>query len=84
MASKALEISIPPDPATALLNLKPSILTHTQFQLFIQLSTAAKQMIAKAWKSQNLILAEAKHRMNRALVYAKMTAIEENKINQFR
>lgn len=84
MASKALEITIPPDPATALLNLKPTILTHTQFQLFIQLSTAAKQTIAKAWKSQNLILAEAKHRMNRALLYAKMTAIEENKINKFR
>lgn len=57
-----------PKPATALLNLKPAELTHTQFQLLIQLSTVAKQIIAKAWKSQTLVVAEAKHRMNRALI----------------
>lgn len=31
MASKALEITIPPDPTMAILNLKPTRLTHTQF-----------------------------------------------------
>lgn len=39
MASKALETNIPPDPATALLNLKPAELNHNQFRLLIQLTT---------------------------------------------
>lgn len=84
MASKALEISILPDPATTLLNLKPNTLSHTQFQLLIQITTSAKQTIAKAWKSKSLILAETKHRINRALIFDKMTAIADNKINKFR
>lgn len=83
MASKALEISISPDPALALLNLKPPELTRTQFQLLIHLITAAKQTIAKAWKTQSLVVAEAKHRINRALIFAKMTAIEDNNIEKY-
>ena len=83
MASKALVKNISPDPATALLNLKPATLTNTRFQLLIHLSTAAKQTIAKAWKAKTLIVAEAKHRMNRSLIHAKMSAIDNNKINNF-
>lgn len=47
MASKELETLISPDPALALLNLKPPELTRTQ-QLFVHLTTAAKQTKAKA------------------------------------
>lgn len=72
MAPKALETDIFPDPATALLNLKPVELTHTQFRLLIQLTTVAKQTIVKTWKSQILVVAKAK---NRALIFAKITAI---------
>lgn len=81
MVSKALEISILP--AMGLLNLKPAALTHTQFQLLIKLTTAAKQTIAKAWKSPNLIVAEVKHRMLKALLFAKMTDIENDNIGKF-
>lgn len=84
MASKALDISITPDPAIALLNLKPASLTRVQFKLLIHINTAAKQTIAKAWKNKNLIVAEVKHRMNKAPIFAKMTAIEDNNINKFR
>lgn len=84
MGSKALETTIPPYPATALLNLKPAELTHNQFRLLIQLTTAAKQTIAKAWKSQTLVVAEAKRRMNRALIFTKMTSIETDKIKKFK
>lgn len=83
MASIALATSITPDPALALLNLKSPELTRTQFQLLIHINTAAKQTIAKAWKTQTLVVADAKHRINRALFFAKMTAIEDNKIKQY-
>lgn len=48
MASKALETNLWPDPETDLLNLKLAELTHSQFKLFLHLSTAAKQTIARA------------------------------------
>lgn len=83
MASKALDISITPDPAIALPNLKPASLTMVQFKILIHINTAAKQTIAKAWKNKNLIEAEVKHRMNKALIFAKMPAIEDNNINKF-
>lgn len=83
MASKAFETDILPDPATALLNLKLAELIHTQFQLLIHLTTIAKQTIAKVWKSQTLVVDEAKHRMNRALIFTKISAIENDKIKTF-
>lgn len=83
MASKALEISILPDPAVALLNLKPIMLNRHKFQLLINLTTAAKQTIAKAWNLATLIVAEAKHRMHKTLIYAKMSVIEDDNIVTF-
>lgn len=73
MASTALETDIHTDPTT-------DEHTHTEFQLLI---TAAKQTIAKVWKIQTLVVAEVKHRMNKALIYAKMTVIENVKIQKF-
>ncbi|PIO31078.1 hypothetical protein AB205_0135070 [Aquarana catesbeiana] len=45
MASKALETSVIIDPATALLNLKPAELSHNQFRLLIQLTTAKESVL---------------------------------------
>lgn len=72
-----------PDPALALLNLKPPGLTWTQFQLLVHLTTAAKQTIAKAWEPPTLVVAEAKHRMNKALIFHKMSSIEDNNIKKY-
>ena len=75
--------TIPMDPKTALLNLKPVNVPHVHFTLTNQLLTAAKQTIAKAWKSPNLHLNEVINRMNVAMVYAKMSAIEADTITRF-
>lgn len=49
----------------------------------IQLITAAKQTVAKAWKSPTLVLAETIHRMNNTMSHAKMVAIDQNQIPKF-
>lgn len=41
-------ITLPPDPAVALLNSKPHHITHRQFKLLLFVTMAAKQIIAKA------------------------------------
>lgn len=84
LASVMFQTSVQPDPFAALLNLKPEYLSSSQFKLFVQLSTAAKQTIAKAWKSPLLPLAETKNRMHSAMSQAKMTAIDNNRIPQFK
>lgn len=84
LASKMFQTPLTPDPFIALLNLKPDHLTFSQFKLFVQLSTAAKQTMAKAWKSPKLSLAETKNRMNSAMSHAKMSAIEGNQIPKFK
>ena len=71
------------DPKLALLNLKPHNLLHMQFNLIKQLLTAAKQTIAKAWRSPNLLMSEVVNRMNTAMKYAKMSAIESDTIARF-
>lgn len=54
MLSTLFNIPLSPDPAAALLNLKPSELTQPQFKLLLQLTTAAEQIIAKTWKTPTL------------------------------
>lgn len=83
LAPRMFDLKLQLNPTTALLNLKPECLTHTQFKLFIQLLTAAKQMVAKAWKSPSLVIAETKHRMHNSMIYAKMVAIERDQIPKF-
>lgn len=83
LASKMFEIDITPDPVIAILNLKPACLTRKQFKLFLQLLNAAKQTIAKAWKTTTLNLVEVKHRMNNALLHAKMEAMDCDKFSTF-
>ena len=75
--------TIPMDPKIALLNFKPDGISHARFTLTRQLLTAAKQTIAKAWKSPNVNLNETINRMNTAMIYAKITAIEMDTIARF-
>lgn len=83
LLSKMFDGSTPEDPAVALLNLKPDTLTKSQFKLLMHLTTAAKQTIAKAWKSPCLVLPETIGRMNKTMIHSKMLAIETNKIRKF-
>lgn len=83
IASKMLGISITPDPAMALINRKPEFLTHNQFKLLIQLFTAAKQTLAKAWRSPSLIVEEVVNRMNVTMTQAKMVAIDNDSFVKF-
>lgn len=71
------------DPATALINLKPGNITHTQFKLLVQLFTAAKQTLAMAQKSSNLVVKEALIKMNNTMTHVKMLAIEMDMIPKF-
>lgn len=83
MISTLFAVTISPDPSIALLNLKPANLTRNQFKLLLQVTTAAKQTIAKAWKSPNLAISETKHRINQAMIHAKTDAIAQDKICNF-
>lgn len=83
MASKLFKKEIPLDPAMALLNLKPEFLTHSQFNLLVQLFTAAKQTLAKAWRSPDLVINKAVNRMNNTMSYAKLIALETNMVPKF-
>lgn len=53
----------------------PIMFTHRQIKLLLQITTAAKQTIAKAWKTPTLTLAETKHRINQAMIYVIIEAI---------
>ena len=83
IANILTKLKIPPDPKLALLNLKPSNLLHAQFKLLTQLFTAAKQTIAKAWKTPNLSVTETKTRMNTAMSHTKMEALDTDTIARF-
>ena len=76
-------ISFPLDPKMAIFNLKPDNLSYIQFNLISQLLTAAKQTIANAWKTPNVLISETVSRMNTAMTYAKMSAIEVDTIARF-
>lgn len=83
IATNLIGKTIPFDPAMALLNLKPEFITHTQFKLLVYLFTAAKQTLAKSWKSPTLDINEAKAKMNYYMTHAKMIAIELDTIPRF-
>lgn len=61
-------------PDTALLLRKP----------VQQLFAAAKQIIAKAWQTHTLNLAQVKARMYSYVVHAKMTAMFRDRMSQFK
>lgn len=54
-------------------------LTDKQFKVFLQLSTAAKQTIAEAWKMPILNIAETKNRMKQSLIHAKIDDLDKKK-----
>lgn len=48
--------------------------TRAQLHLLLHLTTAAKQMIAKAWKTPTLNLTETKNRVTQAMIHNKIEA----------
>lgn len=82
IASTLFQHPIEPDPAIALLNLIPSDFTRSQTRLLLQLTTAAKQTIARAWKTPKLSLAEAKNRVTQAMIHSKIEATILDRIPQ--
>lgn len=74
----------PPDPTVALLNNKPQTLTQCQFTLLSYITMAAKQSIAKSWKSKTLCIVLVKHRITQAMIHAKTEAILLDKLSKFK
>ncbi|OCT73959.1 hypothetical protein XELAEV_18032920mg [Xenopus laevis] len=71
-------IPIPKHPCTALLCKKPDTLTSNQFQLFLLIvaaMTAAKQTIAKAWKTKHISIEDTKGKIDWIMVQEKMSSI---------
>lgn len=66
--STMFSITLPSDPAVALLNSKPHHITHCQFKLPLFITTTAKQTIAKAWKSALLSILSVKRRVTQAMI----------------
>lgn len=81
--STLFNCTLDPDPATAILNQKPLAVTSQQFKLLLQVTTAAKQTIAKAWKSPHLSIVETKNRITRAMIHAKVEAILVVKVKKY-
>ena len=75
MASTLLHDTLLPDPSLALLNHINGDYTRAQVRLLLQLTTAAKQTIAKAWKTPKLHITEVKHRVTQAMIHSKTEAI---------
>lgn len=82
MASTLLQIPINPAPSLALLNSFPQDYTRAQLRLLLQLTTAAKQTIARAWKTPTLHIAEVKNRVTQAMIHSKIDATILDKIPQ--
>lgn len=75
--------TIQQDPSVALLNNKPRNITQLQFKLLLNVTTAAKQATAKAWKSDKLCEVTVKQRITQAMIHAKMEAIILDQLDKF-
>lgn len=74
MATTLHQITLSPNPTIALLNLFPQDYTRSQLRLLLHLFTAAKQTIAKAWKTPTLNIVETKNRVTLAMIHDKIEA----------
>lgn len=74
MASTLLKIPLHPDPSLVLLNIVTLDCTRARFHLLLQLMTAAKKTIARAWKSSKLFVLEVKNRLTQAMIHGKTEA----------
>lgn len=70
------------DPTVVLLNLKPPTITHRQFQLCLQVTTA-KQTIARAWKTHISCVLSAHNRIKQAMIHAKIEAVLLDRIPKY-
>lgn len=82
MASTLHQVTLEPNPTIALLNLIPQDYTKAQRCLLLHLFTAAKQTIAKAWKTPALNTIEMQNRVTQAMIHSKIEAIILDKVPQ--
>lgn len=71
------------DPSVALINNKSRNITQLQFKLLLNVTTAAKRTIAKAWKSDKLCEVMVKQRITQAMIHATMEAIILDQLDKF-
>lgn len=74
--SNIFKITLPPNPTTALLNSKQHALSHRQFKLMLFVTTAVKQTIANAWKSDSLYILSDKNRVTQSMIHAKTNFLD--------
>lgn len=82
MASTLHHVTLEPNLTIALLNLIPQDYTRAQRCLLLHLFTAAKQMIAKAWKTSALSIIKMKNRITQAMIHSKIEATIIDKVPQ--
>lgn len=77
---KLFKLSLQPDPKWSLLNFWPPHLSLAGFRLLHHVTTAVKEMIARAWKSPSLSLVEVKNWVTQTMIHEKLKAILTNKV----
>lgn len=79
MASTLFNMTFDPDPSLVLLNHNTLECTRAQFFLILQLMTAAKQTVTRAWKPTSLCAIETKHKVTQAMIHNKIKATIQDK-----
>lgn len=74
VVSTLLRDTLDPDPSLVLLNHVQGDYTRAQLRLLLQFTTAAKQTIARSWKTPKLTIAEVKNRVTQAMIHSKIEA----------
>lgn len=75
--------TLSPDPTVSLLNKKLSCLTSQQFKLLLQVTTVAKQVMAKAWKTRSLCILAVKTKITQSMIHSKVEANILDKVPKF-
>lgn len=74
MASTLVNHFLDPDLALTLLNHCAFNFTRALLKLLLQVMTASKQTIARAWKTPTLCTLETKNRVTQAMIISKIEA----------
>lgn len=82
MASTLLKVPLDPNLFLVLLNHGTLDCARTRLCLLLQLMTAAKQTIAKAWKFPKLYVLEVKNRITQAMIHGTIKATIQDRIPQ--
>lgn len=81
--STMFKVILLPDTHIALVNSKPHALSNRQFKLMLFV-TAAKQVIAKVWKTDSLDISLVKQGVTQSSIHAKTEAIYLDNISKFK